>query len=56
MIRHEHIGVDGTSALPGCIQQILPVGGIVLVSSETCLPIVAALDDVLGNAGNVESG
>lgn len=56
VVSHQHIRVDGASAMRGCIQQVVSVGGIVLVGSKAHLPIVAALDDVLRNAGNVESG
>lgn len=56
VIGHQHVGVDSAVVLTGSVREVLPVGGIVILGEETRLPVVAALDDVLGHARQVEAG
>ena len=55
MVGHQHVGVDGhlvSLRRHGQIRQIVTIVGI---GEETRLPVIAALDDMLGNAGEIES-
>ncbi|MGH8191878.1 MAG: hypothetical protein ACREP2_10575 [Rhodanobacteraceae bacterium] len=56
VVGHQHVGVDGTTTTTGGFQQIAPVSDMVSVGKEARLPVVAALDDVLRNAGEIEAG
>ncbi|GAA0708379.1 hypothetical protein GCM10009105_07920 [Dokdonella soli] len=56
MIGHEHIGVDGAVFAHRDFAKVVPITLVVDGREEARLPIVAALHDVLGNMGEMETG
>ena len=56
MVGHQHVRVHGTAFAQGDFAQVLQVAHPVEVSKEARLAIIAALDNVLGYMGEVESG
>lgn len=56
MIGHQHIGMQRTTVFRDTFMQPVPVGGIVFASKERCLAAIPTLDDVGGDAGQVEAG
>ncbi len=56
VIGHQHISVDAATVLFRCLVQPIEVAAIVSLGEERRLPVIAALDDVLGNPSEDESG
>lgn len=56
VVGHQHVGVDAAVLAPGDVAQILQIADVVDVGEEARLAVVAALDDVLGDAGKVDTG
>ena len=55
MVGHEDIGVDRALVLPRSLRQAIEVEAIFFFRKEARLPIVATLDDVLRDVGQIES-
>ena len=56
MVGHQHVGVDGATELVGKLFEVVQVELIVLFAVETDGAVIAALDDVPGNAGEGQAG
>src|SRR5690606_10261576 len=56
VVGHQDIGVQGPPVLVRGLVELRPVVLVVAKATEARLPIVAALDDVLRNVRQVESG
>jgi hypothetical protein len=54
VIGHEYVSVNVAAVLDTRLGKLPKIGAIVLVTEEAWHSIVAALDYVLGNAGDVE--
>lgn len=55
MVAHQYIGVDRARVAAGHLAQGPEVGASILIVEKAGHAIVAALDDVLGDTGNVGS-
>jgi hypothetical protein len=55
MIGHQHIGMDGAAMLLGTFVEPVQVDGIIFVVEERRLTTIAALDDVSGDARQIEA-
>lgn len=55
VVGHRHIGVKRATFLQADLAQRVPVGQPIHVGKEARLPIIAALDDVLGGIRRVDS-
>ena len=56
MVSHQHVSMDRAVVLGGSFGEFAQIAGIIAGSSEARLPVVSALDDVLGDSGQVYSG
>ena len=56
MVGHQHIGVHGAVMLQRGFAQFLSVVQVVGVIGEAGLAVIAALDDMLRDAGKVDAG
>ena len=56
MVGHEHIGVNVTAFAQRDLAQFIPIAVVVDRVEEAGLPVVAALNDVLGNTSQIQSG
>ena len=56
MIAHKHICVHGTIKSLGQLGQRIQINAVVFIGEEAGRAIVAALDDVPGNAGKAQTG
>jgi hypothetical protein len=55
MIGHQHVGMDGAAMLLGTFVEPVQVDGIIFVAEERRLTTIAALDDVSGDARQIEA-
>jgi hypothetical protein len=55
MIGHQHIGMNGTIMLLRTFVNPVQVGGVILAAKERRLTTIAALDDVSGDARQIEA-
>ena len=55
VIGHQHVSMDGAAELGGEFLQEMQVVLVVFFGIETCRAVVAALDDVPGDAGDGEA-
>ena len=55
MVGHQHIGVKGTIMCAAGLAKQLQVKPVVIPGIKAGLAVVAALGNVLGNAGQVEA-
>jgi hypothetical protein len=51
VVGHQHVGVDGAAEFVGKLVEVVQVELVVLLGMEADRAIVAALDDVPGDAG-----
>ena len=56
MVGHQHVSVQGTVVLECGFTQFLPVVQVIGFIGKAGLAIIAALDDMLGDAGQVGTG
>ncbi len=56
MVGHQHIGVDVTLMFFSRFPECFKIEAIVLFVPKNRLPVIATLNDVLGLAGNHETG
>ena len=56
VIGHEHVGVDGTTEALGQFSQEIQIEAIIVIREEAHRAVVAALDDVPGDAGEAQAG
>ena len=54
VVGHEHVSVNQAAVLSLRFRQAVDIEPIVLFGEETYLPIVAPLDDVLGQSGKTK--
>jgi hypothetical protein len=55
VVGHEDIGMDPAPVSDGGLGKILQVPVMVRASEEARLPVIAALDDVLGHSGQIQA-
>ena len=56
MVGHQNVGVDRYAIFPAVFLELVQIDRVVLFGEETGLAVVAALDDVLRNAGQAQAG
>ena len=55
VVRHQYISVDPTTVCQRRLTELTQVTPIVLLTQKTRLAVIAPLDDVLGNPGQVQT-
>lgn len=50
VIGHQYIGMDAATCLGGMLRQPFKIDAVILVREEAGLPVIAALNQMLGNA------
>ena len=56
VVGHQHVGVDGATELVGKLFEVVQLELIILFALETDRALIAALEDVPGNAGEGQAG
>ena len=56
MVRHQDVGVNGAAFAEGDVPEIVSIAEVVRVGEEAGLAIVSALDDMLRDIRDVDSG
>jgi len=56
VVRHETVGPDFRSGAVAGLRQEIDIEGVVTLLEEGCSPAVAALGDMMGHAGDDDTG